>query len=121
MAGDSGDGDIRQWFRPRFLVHFHRCPVRMGGGFLQRGGIGQDGVGRIIQARSPGLVPQPQNTAHGRVYGVVCQFVIILAILEQTDDLPVHLYRANPGVVVDGFQVVQARVVVLNVEQLMIP
>ena len=89
----------------------------MGGGFLQGGFVGQDGVFRVRKAGGSGRMPQGKDAAHGHVHGVVRQFIIVPAVLQQANHLPVHLHRANPGMVVDGFQVIQALIVVVDVEQ----
>ena len=97
---------VSQEHRSRFLVNFHRCPICMGGGFSQCCFLRQSSVLRVIDASGSGLVPQLQNASHGHVYRMAGQFIVLPAIQKQADDLPVHLHRADSGMVVDGFQVV---------------
>ena len=49
------------------------------------------------------------------------QFIVVPAIEQQPDDVSVHLYRLHSGMVVDGFQVIETRIIVVDIEQLVIP
>ena len=92
----------------------------MFGGFFQSLPVREMGIGRVIETRGSGIVPQPQDAAHGHIDPTTGEVIILPAIKEQVDDLPVNLHRGDTGIVVDGFQIVDAVVVVVNVEKLMV-
>ena len=52
----------------------------MGSGIFQRFFIRQGGVGLVIKAGGSGLMPQRQNAAHGHVYRMARQFIVVPAI-----------------------------------------
>ena len=80
----------------------------------------QFGICRVVDSVIAGLVPQLQHSAHGRIYPPVCQFIICLAVQQQLHDPPVHLHRFPSRRIVDGLQVVQTFVIVVDIKQLMI-
>ena len=65
-------------------------------------------------------MPQLQHTAHGHIDRAVGERIVLLAGLEQADDPPIHLHRGDARLVVDGFQVVQSGVVVVDIKELMV-
>ena len=68
----------------------------------------------------PGVVPELQHTAHGNIYGPAGEDIIVLAVLEQADDPPVHFHRGDARLVVDSFQVVYAGVVIVDIKELVV-
>ena len=92
----------------------------MGCGFFQRCRIRQGGVFRIVNARRPGIVPQFQHAAHGNVDFSIGQGVVLLALQQQIHNPLVYRHRGNARLIVDGFQVGNAFVIVIDVEQLVI-
>ena len=81
--------------------------------------VRQMGVSGIVQAVLPGFVPQIQHTAHGGVDPPSRQRIISLAVEEQVDDGLLHLHRLA-GVIVDGLQVVQPFVFIVNIKKLVV-
>ena len=82
-------------------------------------GVGEIRIGEVVQAVLPGLVPQIEHAAHGGIDPALRQSVIGFAVEQQVDDGLVHGNRLA-GVVVDGLQVVQPLVVVVDIEKLMV-
>ena len=87
---------------------------------FQSGAVGKGGACRVVQTRRPGVVPQRQNAAHGDVDLAAGGVVKFPAFPQQPDDVPVHLHGGDARLIVDGFQVVKAFVIVIDVEQLVI-
>lgn len=87
---------------------------------FQCGTVGKTGICRVVKPRRPGVVPQRQNAAHGDVDLAAGGVVKFPAFQQQTDDVPVHLHRGNARLIVDGFQVVTASIVIVDIEQLVI-
>ena len=92
----------------------------MGGGLGQGVWVRQSGRGGKGDAVGPGVVPQLQHAAHSNIHGAAGEGIVLLAVLEQADDPPVHFHRGDARLVVDGFQVVHAGIVVVDVKELVI-
>ena len=82
--------------------------------------VRQIGVGHVIQAVVPGLVPQYQHTAHGHIHQASGELVVFPAVKQQVDDGPIHHNGGNSRLIVDGFQIVEPVVVIVDVEELMV-
>ena len=91
----------------------------MAGGFRQGVAVGEIGVCNVVQTILPGFVPQIQHAAQGGVDPSAGQLIISLAVKQQIDDGFVHS-DGLAGMVVDGFEIVQPLVFIINIEKLMV-
>ena len=66
------------------------------------------------------IVPDAQYAAHGNVDLAAGQFVHLLCQLQHGKDAVIYLYRGFPGVFVDGLNVHNAIVVVVDIVELVV-
>ena len=83
--------------------------------------IGQISIQRIVGTVASGLMPKLQDAAHGHVDLAAGYGVIVLAIQQQLNKCGVYRDGSEACGIVNGFQVVQTFVVIVNVEQTVIP
>ena len=104
------------------LVDHHIVDVAVLGCGFQLLLSGQGVVGLVLVALG-GLavvVPDVQHAAHGHVQLAVCGVVHLLSQLQHGQDAVIHLHGGLAGVVVDGFHIHHAVVVVVDVVQLVV-
>ena len=94
--------------------------IHMLRGCLQRFHIRKIGVGRIIDAVIPGLMPQPQHTAHSGIHHAAGGCMVCLTVVEQLDNGRIYRHRRDAGIVIDRLQVGNAFIIMVDVKELMV-
>ena len=104
------------------LVDDESADVAVLGGGIQLFLRGQGVVGLILVGFGgfPVVVPDAQHTAHGDVQLAVGGIVHLLRQFQHPEDPVVHRHRIGTGMVVDGLDVDDAVVVVVDVVELVV-
>ena len=76
--------------------------------------------GWIFDSCLPVVMPDREYTSHGHINFSTCFLIFLSGKLQKPDDLRIYRDRGNPGVVVDGFDVIYTIIIIVNIKQLMI-
>ena len=68
-----------------------------------------------IYRRTAGIMPKRKHTPHSCIHHVIGSRCHLLAEQKQRNDLPLYFDRGFPRIVVDGFQVIDALILVINI------
>ena len=98
------------------FVDNHLVEIGVAAGLLQPVVRRELGKLRIRQAGLPVIVPDAQDRAHGDVDPAAGFRIQTLGLLEQADDLASDLDGLYARLVVDGLDIVDALVIVVNIE-----
>ena len=107
---------IGQVHRRGLFIDLNSVPAAVPGSRPKSSLLRQGRIFRVVQRLRPGLVPKSQHTAHGHIHRVIRPLVVVPAVQQQPNNFAIHLHRRNSRMVVDGFQVIQAFVVIVNIE-----
>ena len=71
----------------------------------------------VASAIGAGIVPKREDAAHKRIHPAIRQAVVLLAVKKQFDDCPVYLDRLCACLFIDGLQIHDPFIVVINVKK----
>ena len=91
----------------------HRCLFKL---LLRRHTSG----GRVVACGRAAIVPETENGAHHHVHLAAGLFIQLLGIAEEGDELFVHGDRLPACQLVDGTQIVDAGILMVYVQELVI-
>ena len=78
------------------------------------------GMLRVVDGRLTGLVPQQKDAPHGGIHLAAAVRIQVPAQEQQVQDPRIHRHRGDPRLVIDGLEVVDPLIVVVNVVELVV-
>ena len=82
--------------------------------------VRQGGVFRVIGGGLPAVMPKAEHRAHHHVHLPVGGFIQVPGHIQKRDQLFIHRQRFSPRLLIDGAEVVDAGILMVDIEELVI-
>ena len=69
----------------------------------------------MFQSGFPVLMPDRKHASHGNIHVSIGQFIYVRGLFQHLDDLVIHLNRFDACMIVDGLNIVDPLIIIVNI------